>query len=67
MSDNDFGHQDSPQKLPKYKADVTQSISKLGKNVMMKHLEYYRKKNEDEFGNLLKIKNDKKDKRGDED
>ena len=34
---------------------------------MMKHLEYYRKKNEDEFGNLLKIKNDKKDKRGDED
>ena len=67
MSDNDFELQDSPQKLPKYKADVTQSISKLGKNVMMKHLEYYRKKNEDEFGNPLKIKSDKKDKRGDED
>ena len=34
---------------------------------MMKHLEYYRKKNEDEFGNPLKMKSDKKDKSGDGD
>lgn len=47
--------------MPKYRAEVTKSISKLGKNVMMGHMENYRKKNEDEFGNPLK--NYKKGKR----
>ena len=47
--------------MSKYKADVTQSISQVGKNFMMKHVENYRKNNEDEHGNL--IKPNKKDKK----
>jgi hypothetical protein len=57
--------------MSKYKANVTMSISKLGKNEMMKHVEYYRKNNEDEYGNPLakmnKPKGEKPDKGNEED